>query len=274
MKYNIVTTFNDDGYNVYGKRMIETFAANWKGDVTIHAYYEGTRPTIDYDNVVYHDLMAYDKIIDFKHRHQNDPVANGMPNTHKIEGGVERKGIIKPKWEQSESYLWNAVRFCHKVFAQTHAATVVDGDVMFWFDADTVTFAPVNESAMKKLLPTDYFCSYLGRITYSECGFLGYDMNHPYFREFMNRFELLYTSDAIFDVRQWTDCHAFDLVRNEMEAEEKIVNFDLNPDNVKGHPFVNSIIGDYVDHLKGKRKQNGKSHKNDIVAAKKQDYWK
>jgi hypothetical protein len=40
------------------------------------------------------------------------------------------------------------------------------------------------------------------------------------------------------------------------------------------HVFINSILGDYIDHMKGKRKIKGKSSKSDLRIKRKEDYWK
>ena len=246
--------------------MVNSFASFWKGDVTLYVYYEGTKPQIEYPNVVYHDLLAVSPEQGvFKAKHANDPVANGWPNSEMIEGGVERKGNMKPKWETGNSYLWNSVRFSHKIFSQAHAARTVAADVMFWFDGDTLTLKPVTEADANTFLPEGSFCSYLGRVTYSECGFIGYDMKNPHFQEFMKRMEDMYISGSIYDLHQWTDCHVFDKVREEMEAEGKITNHNLNRKDVRGHPFVNSVLGDFIDHLKGRRKDVGKSFERDYV---------
>ena len=39
------------------------------------------------------------------------------------------------------------------------------------------------------------------------------------------------------------------------------------------HVFINSVIGDYIDHMKGKRKIKGKSSKSDLRYNKNQEYW-
>ena len=59
-------------------------------------------------------------------------------------------------------------------------------------------------------------------------------------------------------------------------------NFNLADEYValgKKHPFINSPLGDYMDHLKGNRKLDGKSKLEDIKEGRrgekqKYDYWK
>ena len=40
------------------------------------------------------------------------------------------------------------------------------------------------------------------------------------------------------------------------------------------HVFINSVLGAYIDHMKGKRKVLGKSSKSDLRGSRNEDYWK
>ena len=42
----------------------------------------------------------------------------------------------------------------------------------------------------------------------------------------------------------------------------------------EGHPLINSQWGAFLDHLKGKRKDTGKSLKTDLVVERNEQYWK
>ena len=39
------------------------------------------------------------------------------------------------------------------------------------------------------------------------------------------------------------------------------------------HPFVNGPLGRYMDHLKGGRKDEGRSSDKDLVVARTEAYW-
>ena len=41
-----------------------------------------------------------------------------------------------------------------------------------------------------------------------------------------------------------------------------------------GHPLINGVLGKWIDHLKGVRKQEGRSRKVDIMVNRTEDYWK
>lgn len=275
MKYALVTTFAAKHYDLYGKNMIETFNKHWPQDVEIHIYHEGNIPhPVESSRLFYHDLEASSPdLMAFKARHKDDPVANGMPNNQAVPNGKRRPETIKEKWKLSPSYLWDAIRFSHKVYAQTHLAANTDADVMYWVDADSITFRDVGD-AHKSWLPEGKYCAYLGRHTYTECGFIAFNLAHQASKEFMDRYKALYDTDEVFNMGQWTDCHTFDRVRTEMENEGKIVNHNLNPTFQKGHPFINTELGDYMDHLKGRRKDAGHSRPGERQDVRGVDYWK
>jgi len=40
-----------------------------------------------------------------------------------------------------------------------------------------------------------------------------------------------------------------------------------------GHPLINTELGKWMDHMKGNRKNTGKSLRSDIMVNRKEDYW-
>ena len=45
-KFAVVTTFNESGYNKYGRKMIETYVKNWPKEVTLYLYPEKVNPLV------------------------------------------------------------------------------------------------------------------------------------------------------------------------------------------------------------------------------------
>ena len=39
------------------------------------------------------------------------------------------------------------------------------------------------------------------------------------------------------------------------------------------HPFINGPLGTVMDHLKGNRKNDGKSRAADLVVKRQEEYW-
>ena len=58
------------------------------------------------------------------------------------------------------------------------------------------------------------------------------------------------------------------------ERDLKIENTNLTPWGKNyDHVFINSILGEYMDHMKGDRKNIGKSKKSDLFNERKAEYW-
>lgn len=276
-KFAVITTFNSSGYHQYGVHMINSFMTNWPKSYDLYVYYEGVNPESRHkaDNIHFLDLVQEcPDLIKFKNRYGPDPVANGKPVG--INMGVVRPTNVGGKYQGKECFLWDAIRFSHKSFCIVQAGLTIDADVMFWLDADVKAFRPIPDDFFETLITPKAYCAYLDRgKKYSETGFIAYNLKHQYHREFMERIERYYVSGRIFKLRQWHDCEVFDSVRKEMTHEKKITTQNLTPPLYKhNHPFVNSPLGKYLDHLKGNRKDKGTSHSWDIKMNITEDYWK
>ena len=228
-----------------------------------------------------------------KNKHKDDPVANG--ELQEIPGGVRRPAELQVKGGKDKnkgSYLWAAVRFANKVFCVVNGVRdSKDYDYVVWIDADTYTFRPVPMDFFEKLLPSDTMVTYLGRENptlndggkYPECGFVGYNMRHPEIQNFVNEWEQLYVTDEVFKLLEWHDSYVFWHLTKKYRAEKNVTVNDIGYwIGVKGHHvFVNSELGLYMDHMKGKRKKIGSSGRNDLRANPNApadimsvDYWK
>lgn len=274
-KFAIVTTFNDDGYNRYGKNMIECFDKYWDKDVDLYVYYEESKPTHSSSRVHYVSLNEVSPdIVAFKQKYKNDPVANG--NIGISPNGISRPEKVSEKWKSKSSFLWDAVRFSHKVYAICHAARNVEADVLIWMDADIVTHDNMTLQFLSGYTPEDvYTCSLKRDGKYTECGFVSYNLRHPYNETFMSRWENLYNSGELFDMREWHDSYVYDQVRIQLENENKITSHSYSGEySNTGHPFVNCELGNYMDHLKGNRKDVGHSRQKDLRRERKEDHWK
>jgi hypothetical protein len=242
-----VTTFDERGYEVYGRRFLETFAAHWPSEVRLYVYAEGFRPVLPRGEL--RDLLACcPGLVRFK----RDYVG------------------IRPR-----DFRWDAVRFAHKVFALTHAARTTQVEKLFWLDADTLSFADVPVDFLRSCLPDNCFTSCLVREgMHSETGFVGYNLGHVASRDFIAAFEGLYTSGRLFALPEWHDSYVFDVVRRSFERQGRIRTHNLSGVFTDtSHPFVNSELGRYMDHLKGPRKEEGRSRESDLILPRSETYW-
>jgi hypothetical protein len=136
---------------------------------------------------------------------------------------------------------------------------------------------PIN--FLQDLLPQDTMLTYLGRergnqAIYPECGFVGYNLNHPEVQNFINEWEQLYKTGDIFNLLEWHDSAVFWHLSKKYKTEKHITVNDIGYNaGVSGHHvFVNSKLGMYIDHLKGdNRKKIGRSEIQDFNTT--QPYW-
>ena len=265
--FALVSTFNEAGYEKYARQMIETFVRYWPKDVTLYCYCESFLPAEVARNVRLLSLEdSCPSLVAFKERHRENPRAHGLVRLGAVDDRGKPIGI---------GFRWDAVRFSHKVYSVAHAGRTLSEDVMFWVDADTITFERVPRSFVDGLLPADKYLCYLGREHFTECGFVGYNLKHEQNQTFMARFQQYYDEDLVFGEAEWQDDYIFDVVRREFEAGGLIESRNLTPGNLESdHAFINSELGNYLDHLKGRRKDRGRSSAKELEVHKDHPYWR
>ena len=268
-KFAVVTTFHQAGYEKYGRRMIQTFLQTWPSDVKLYVYPENCAVVESAPNLIVRDLhQSSPELVAFKEKWKNDPKARGEVAM----GPKDRKGK-----QPGIGFRWDAIRFSHKIYSVCHAAANTDADVLLWMDADMVCHTPVPQHFLEKMAGTHIGLGFLGRENkFTECGLYSMSLKNPATQEFLKEFQLAYDSGRLFTMKEWNDCWVFDIVRDEIKK--------LHPDwfwynwskgliKGEGHPLVNSPWGAYLDHLKGNRKNTGKSLKTDFIRQRTEKYW-
>ena len=146
---------------------------------------------------------------------------------------------------EPQTYLYDAQRFCHKVYALLDAFESKHRYVV-WIDSDVVVKKKFGQTLVKRLLDGK-MCAYLGRQgSYTETGFIAFDTHHPDFPEFKKRFRSMYDDRYLFMLEYWIDCSAFDVSRKGLDCN------NLTPEGMGMQDvFSISALGDYFDHNKG-----------------------
>lgn len=265
MKYTVITSFNQEGLKQYGQRMIDTFEANWPKEVDLIVCAENCKPNISRNNTRVYDLINLSSNLrTFIERHRNNPKAHGKDGPPDI-------------WNPRKAFRWDAVRFSFKVFSVALCEAQISSGWMIWIDADTHTHSKVPLEWLSKVCPESAMISYLGRGEkyHSECGWVGYNLDHPETRNFVRDFVGMYNTDKIFEEREWHDSYIWDVVRKRYMKNNNF--FNLNPSyddkGLAGHPFINSELGLYMDHVKGERKLQGMSRGKEVVSHRDHPYW-
>jgi hypothetical protein len=170
-------------------------------------------------------------------------------------------------------------RQCRKVFFEAHAVKIFGGKV-FWMDSDVITHADVPSYFLDSILPDDRLCCYLGRDGWfhTESGFIGFNADHKFCKAFFKMYLEFVLSGANFSQPGWHDCFAFDYCRKAIvgsnPALKRYFN-DLAEDLPRGvmHPFISSVLGAFMDHRKGPRKDT-RSSPSELVVPRREAYWK
>ena len=71
-KYVLVTSFNEEGYKKYGRRMLDSMAKYWSEDIDIRVWYHDfdlTQESLpEADHISYHNLNDVPDLISFRER--------------------------------------------------------------------------------------------------------------------------------------------------------------------------------------------------------------
>jgi hypothetical protein len=268
MKYSVVTTFNASGYKQYGSRMIDTFLKNWPATVQLKVYAENCNVAQTAPNLQVVDLeTASPELAVFKQQWKSVPKANGDVSTDPVRS--KRK-------DAGKGFKWDAVRFAHKVYAIFAAAKDPTVDCLIWMDADSVCHSPISESAVEQFCGHNVDLGFLGREgKYTECGLYSMNLRSAAVQAFLQEFQRMYddAESGIFTLDEWHDSFVFDAVRKKFKEQLKELNWSAGVVRGEGHPLINSAWGAYLDHLKGDRKDLGRSKSKDLKITRQEAYW-
>ena len=209
----------------YAKRFVDSFLAYW--DIPLTVYYEPGQDTSN-PHVTWRPL--------------ND-IEIPWP------GGV--KGFRQKFQRQAHT-----ARFCCKVFAQ-YDQWRRSSDLFVFVDADVITFKPFPAGKLCPEWLDDKPIACLRRDRLStETGFVIVDPVHPQWKKFADVYFNIYWKGEASHFGGGMDGYVFD----EALKKSKVEVANLNDDTVNNHPFAESSrLNQYMDHLKGARKEKGYS---------------
>jgi hypothetical protein len=261
---SFVTTCSLDGWNEYGKKFVESFIKYFPEDTILYIYVD-FKTGIKHPRVIVRNIENCDGLSQFQEKIKNMPFATGKRVVSDMHSTAHSPHII-----------WNARKFSFKVFSVEHAVLSASEDVVTWIDADSIAFQTIPKEMIEDLIPCYCMVSYLGRNKkYSECGYVSYNRQNPLTALFVTIFADLFRNGEVFSLKEWHDSYIFDVVRTYFEIHYGVENFNISYDvRYADHVFINSAIGDYIDHLKGGRKEKGQSDISDLLRPNKQPYWR
>ena len=275
----VVTTFHPAGLTKYGQRFLDSFAARVDKRIKLLVYAENCKP-INPDPSRIEILDAKEvlpKLNAFKAKWGHVPKANGDVSN-------EPQRHTRKDWDKQ--FKWDAVRFANKTYAVYDAVTR-SKDWCIWMDADTFVHSDWSYEDFVDLLPKDAYITYVGRgkgsQTWPECGFYGMNLKHPMCVQFLKEFERFYEDpdNGIFELVEWHDSFVFGHILTQLRPiDNNVLDYSAEmylkeaKSGGGGHPLINTILGKWIDHMKGNRKVTGKSQRSDIMVNRTEDYWR
>ncbi len=255
MNYLSVTTFSQNGFDLYGKRMIETFIENMVGDLIVFTDEPLTGDVPQSPRVRYEILgYVFPEVTKFKYRHCS-PICHG-------------------RFGDTYDYKFDAVKFSHKPAAIAATQRLIsDGmvappAVLIWFDGDTVFKTPMSEAFLEERFPSwAHYGSFVRDNNHMEGGIIMFRYAYENVPVFIRILWECYEHDQLFRMPAWTDCHVMDILAAGATKDGflRTVNLGDEASFFTQHPIVNSEWRRYVDHLKGARKEAGQSHETDFI---------
>jgi len=247
----VFTSMNENGWEVYGRRFLESFLLNWPAEVRLRIYAEGFTPDVENPRV---EIVDFDRVVGTK-----------ILSLSKLKERVfQRAGIVA-----IPGYRHEVIKFSKKALVIAHEVRTASNNYSIWLDSDVISIRKISISNLVEICDVrndDVFCSYLRRYgTHTESGFLGFNTRHPLAADFFDRYEQIYLSGGVFHLEGWTDCHVFDAVKALMVSFGFASSFKEISALTCSHPFVNSPLGFFMDHLKGDRKSESSSRGSDYL---------
>lgn len=274
----VVTTFHKPGLELYAQRFLDSFAKRVDKRIKLVVYAEACEP-VNPDPAQIEILdasTALPKLTAFKNRWRDVPKANGVPPDD-----IKRR---RPR-DWHKQFKWDAVRFANKTYAVFDACEKHNSNWVVWMDADSYIHSDWSWDDFKQLLPENSYITYVGRgrgsQTWPECGFYGINLDHPIAHKFIQDFEQMYedAEQGIFRLEEWHDSYVFGALLKKYNLHPSHdYSADMYLKEAKtgggGHPLINGPLGKFMDHMKGGRKDKGKSDSKDIMVKRSEDYWK
>lgn len=184
---------------------------------------------------------------------------NNKRNTHlgyciECAGGVDEIVKITKKF----SYKCFSVYNTWKKYKNNY-------DILIWIDADSKIIKDFNYKFIEQIIgdKKDFMMAYLKRhFTYSECGFLIFNLKNIYIEYYFEYIRNLYLSHKVYNLLQTHDSWIWDYARVYLEKTHNVNNIDLTDNYCKKHNILGNcdivsfiFLKNYIYHFKGKRKE-------------------
>lgn len=234
-KIRVVTSFDEEGYGLYGKKMLRTLLKHTDVDEVI-AYYGGDpekKPTFSNKRLTIKDLYEVPGCSAFLQATNTFPIFQGILNGKR-------------------DYRLDVFRFSRKMFAQMDAATDFDG-LLVWLDADT-QFTDRIERCFFEEKVGDSVMAYMGRPNWHLCAsFIVWNCAHPSAPFFWQNYADLLMSGKFMLLPEWHDSYLLETLATTPELPTINMAAGLTDDQGPVNIF-DIVFKGKAHHYKGNKK--------------------
>ena len=227
----VITTFSEDGYNLYGKKMINTWCEHWPANYKLRIYAE-------------HDLKVNDARVEVVDLHKSSEKLVAFKTATQL---MSKQATDK----KQRNKVLKTVKWCHKVYAMEHALNE-DYDYLIFLDADTYTKDTVPAGQLESLSLDCLFSVHFERIhkmRHYETGLIIFNLKHQQIDDLRENITSAYDTLDIFNHPKTWD--GFWIA--ELATQRKYHVVDL-AGGIRSGIFTNPLVRDILHHDAGKKK--------------------
>lgn len=220
----VITTFSEDGYELYGRQMVETWLQHWPDEYNLKVYVEDFKIAKNSRIQQINLNKACPALLDFKKYSQS--------LLEKNQGDDKQEKRIK-----------KTVKWSHKVFAIDHALRSFDTDYLIYLDGDTYSFNNAPPDLGKTLCKENLLAVHFEKLLHGlhfETGLIIFNRRHERFQEFLDSYVRGYTTNEIYDmVKTWD---SYWLVHVCEENEFPVTNLAHKTTRVFNNPIIRQFM--------------------------------
>ena len=239
----VITTFSQDGYELYGKNMIKSWLQHWPASSELIVYTEGYKLEEQDTRLTERDLDA------------------SCPNLKTFK--EKSQSFIKPDEPKSRRKVDKAIRWSHKVYAISDALNT-DTDYLIFLDGDTTTKNTVPSTLARDLVGDHLFAVHFETIksmTHFETGLIAFNIRHPQMPILKKHLQEGYDNLDIYKLDKPWDGFWFAHLHKKFKLDVRNL--------ASGGVFSNPLVKNILSHDVGKGKFQRQGDKYDKYSGRK-----
>jgi hypothetical protein len=241
MVTKVITTFSIDGYELYGKKMVNAWLEHWPSNFELIVYTE--------------DFNLEEKNPRLKEIDLND----ACPTLKEFK---EKSKLLYDDNKKTKRRIDKAIRWSHKVYAISHALAH-SNDYLIFLDGDTCTRKSVPPDFASSLVKNHLFAVHFEKLIHGlhfETGLIVFNLNHPQIHILKEELQKGYDNFKIYNLpKAWDSFWFVHLYKT----------FNLDVLNLGYGVFTNPLVKERIIHNVGKEKFNNSSIKYDKYSGRK-----